>query len=117
MESITSNTSKNVSVKEDPVVVYFTEQLKKKIPNSLLNVILYGSRARGDNKKYSDYDFAVILKEKNEEITEIIYDIGYGVLDDFEILASCLIWNEADWNVQQKFPIGKNILKDGIWIV
>lgn len=117
MEFILQNTSKDVSMKKDPVVVYFTEQLQKQIPNSLQNVILYGSRARGDNKKHSDYDFVVLLKEKNEEISEIIYDIGYGVLDEFEILASCLIWNEADWNVQQKFPIGKNILKDGIWIL
>jgi hypothetical protein len=46
-----------------------------------------------------------------------VYDIGYGILDKYEKLASCLIWNEEEWKIQQKFPIGKNILKDGIWLL
>lgn len=103
--------------KKDPVVISFTEELKKQIPQYLKNVALYGSRARRDNKKHSDYDFVVLLKEKNEEILEIIYDIGYGILDKYEQLASCLIWNEKEWSIQKNFPIGKHILKDGIWMI
>jgi predicted nucleotidyltransferase len=107
----------NVDLKKDQVVISFTEELKNQIPKYLKNVILYGSRARGDNKKNSDYDFVVLLNKKNEEISEIVYDIGYGILDKYEKLASCLIWNEEEWKIQQKFPIGKNILKDGIWLL
>ncbi len=103
--------------KKDQVVIGFTEELKKQIPLHLKNVALYGSRARGDNKKHSDYDFVVLLKEKNEEVLEIIYDIGYGILDKYEKLASILIWNEEDWSIQKNFLIGKNILKDGIWML
>lgn len=103
--------------KEDDVVIDFTEELKKQIPKYLKNIALYGSRARGDNKKYSDYDFMVLLKEKNEDVSEIIYDIGYGILDKYEKLASCLICNEKDWEFHQKFPIGKNILRDGVWML
>ena len=87
---------KNYNPKEDNIVIDFTEELKKQIPSYLKNVALYGSRARGDNKKYSDYDFMVLLKEKNEDVSEIIYDIGYGILDKYEKLTSCLIWNEKD---------------------
>ncbi|MBK6607219.1 MAG: nucleotidyltransferase domain-containing protein [Leptospiraceae bacterium] len=108
---------KNYNPKEDNIVIDFTEELKKQIPSYLKNVALYGSRARGDNKKYSDYDFMVLLKEKNEDVSEIIYDIGYGILDKYEKLASCLIWNEKDWEFHQKFPIGKNILRDGVWML
>lgn len=103
--------------RQDPVVLYFTEKLKKQIPNSLTGIVLFGSRARGDNRKHSDYDFAVILKEKNEEISEIIYDVGYEVLNEFEKLATCLIWNEEEWSLQQKLSIGKNILRDGVWVL
>ena len=74
---------KNYNPKEDNVVIDFTEELKKQIPSYLKNVALYGSRARGDNKKYSDYDFMVLLKEKNEDVSEIIYDIGYGILEKY----------------------------------
>ncbi len=103
--------------KQDPVVISFTEELKNQIPNYLKNIILYGSRAKGDNKKHSDYDFVVLLFERNEKISEIVYDIGYGILDKYEKLASCLILNETEWKIQQNFLIGKNILKYGIWIL
>lgn len=103
--------------KKDPIVISFTEELKNQIPEYLKNIALYGSRARGDNKKNSDYDFVVLLSERNEKISEIVYEIGYGILDKYEKLASCLIWNEEEWGVQQKFLIGKNILKEGIWML
>ena len=66
---------KNYNPKEDNVVIDFTEELKKQIPSYLKNVALYGSRARGDNKKYSDYDFMVLLKEKNE--SSMISDMAF----------------------------------------
>ncbi|HMV78498.1 MAG TPA: nucleotidyltransferase domain-containing protein [Leptospiraceae bacterium] len=66
----------NYDPKQDQVVISFTDELKKQIPNYLKNIALYGSRARGNNKKHSDYDFVVLLNEKNEETAEIIYDIG-----------------------------------------
>lgn len=103
--------------REDEVVISFTDELKKQLPLYLKNIALYGSRARGDNKKYSDYDFMVLLSEKNEEISEVIYEIGYHILDKYDKLASCLIWNEKDWEFHRKFSIGKNIQRDGIWML
>ncbi|MCB1160942.1 MAG: nucleotidyltransferase domain-containing protein, partial [Leptospiraceae bacterium] len=75
---------------QDEIVIFFLNELKKNISENLKNVILYGSRARGDFFKHSDYDFLIILKKKNLQIKELIYDIGYEVLDVFEKLASCI---------------------------
>lgn len=100
--------------KKDEVVIRFVAELKRTIPADLRNVILYGSRARGDFKEFSDYDFLVILSKKNYEINETIYDAGYLILDSYEKLASCIIWDEKEFNRKKEFSLGKNILREGI---
>lgn len=100
--------------KKDEVVIRFVEELKRTIPADLRNIILYGSRARGDFKEFSDYDFLVILSKKNYELNETIYDAGYLILDSYEKLASCIIWDENEFKRKKEFSLGKNILREGI---
>ncbi len=100
--------------KKDQIVIRFVDELKRTIPADLRNIILYGSRARGDFKEFSDYDFLVILSQKNYELNETIYDAGYLILDSYEKLASCIIWDEKEFNRKKDFSLGKNILREGI---
>ena len=46
--------------KTDKIVDSFVKKVREKIPSS--KIYLFGSRARGDGKKDSDYDFLVISK-------------------------------------------------------
>lgn len=58
--------------KVDPELLNFIQKLVQKYySNQNLKVILFGSRARGDNHERSDWDFAVKAKE---EITEFFLD-------------------------------------------
>jgi predicted nucleotidyltransferase len=106
--------TKTYDPKKDEVVIRFVDELKKTIPLKLKNVILYGSRARGDYNKNSDYDFLVILSQKNYELNETVYDAGYLILDSYEKLASCIIWDEKEFSRKKDFSLAKNILKEGI---
>lgn len=107
------NTS-SYSPLQDEIVIRFVGELKKNIPQYLKKVILYGSRARGDHKKNSDYDFLVILSQKNLQLNDLVYDAGYSILDSYEKLASCIIWDEMEWNQKKDFSFAKNISRDGI---
>ena len=100
--------------KNDKIVIRFVEELKKTIPENLKNIILYGSRARGDFWEFSDYDFLIILSNKNYELKESVYDAGYRILDSYEKLASCIIWDEKELDRKKDFSLCKNILKEGI---
>ncbi|MCB1176437.1 MAG: nucleotidyltransferase domain-containing protein, partial [Leptospiraceae bacterium] len=101
--------SKNNQV--DILTEFFSENLKNKLTESLSALILFGSHARGDFTKNSDYDFLIILKEKNKELEDIILDVCVETLNKFDKLVTCLIWEEKDWELKKRFPIGKNILK------
>ncbi|MBF0452084.1 MAG: nucleotidyltransferase domain-containing protein [Candidatus Magnetomorum sp.] len=85
------------------------------VPNS--DIILYGSRVRGEAKKYSDWDFLILVdhainKRTKDEIKDCLYDIE---LEYNEILSS-IIRTKHEWNSSKysAMPFKKNIEKEGI---
>jgi uncharacterized protein len=84
-------------------------------PNS--QVILFGSRARGDYRKDSDWDFLILMDRKvneklKEEIREKIYD---STLSTFQGITS-FVENKQEWNEFEHTDLHKNISKDGLEI-
>lgn len=79
-------------------------------------VILFGSRARGDFKYDSDWDFLILLKikkvtkaEKNR-LRDRIYEIE---LESNEVI-SPLIYSEFEWEKRSVMPIYKKIKEEGV---
>lgn len=94
-------------------------KVKKRIKNvdPRARVILFGSRARNDAKKNSDWDF-LILTESNpdREFRNKIYDeLFESELETDEVFTG-IIQNIESWNEYSKTPVYQNIVKDGIEI-
>ncbi|MGV8090351.1 MAG: nucleotidyltransferase domain-containing protein [Mangrovibacterium sp.] len=88
-----------------------------KDPNA--EIYLYGSRARGDNRKDSDWDILVITpKEKvtfdyENDLRDPIYDIE---LESGEVI-SLLIYSKSEWQRKKSIsPLFTNVIKEGIRI-
>jgi predicted nucleotidyltransferase len=95
--------------------------IKNKIhrKNPEAQIILYGSRARGDFNKYSDWDILILLnesivdKKKEMEYREEIFDIE---LETGESI-STFVFSKKDWeNKYSITPLYDNIKKEGIHI-
>jgi len=97
----------------DKKALYFSSRLRKKV-SGLHRVFLFGSRARGDAREGSDYDFAVILEKKNVKIIKAIRGAEVDFLDKYDVLSSSVIFNIAEWEKHKNLPIGLNIARDGI---
>jgi predicted nucleotidyltransferase len=85
--------------------------------DSVKDVVLFGSQARGDSNKFSDYDVLIILKKdytgKDENrILDLCYDIDlkYNILLDVHIISN----NELN-TIRGKQPIYINAIKSGIY--
>jgi uncharacterized protein len=98
----------------DDKALFFAGRLREQIGSRLLQLVLFGSRARGDAHEGSDYDFLVVLDTKDEAIRERILITESEFMNKFEELSACLIFDEPDWERNKKFPIGINILRDGV---
>jgi predicted nucleotidyltransferase len=92
----------------------FARIVKKRLKNNLKKIILFGSHARGDYNDNSDYDILVIVDKKNKSIQDIILDACVEIMDNYYELIGCIVCDEKEWEMKKRFPIGLNILKEGV---
>ena len=95
-----------------------TKLIKRNIsdidPNA--QVILFGSRARGDERLESDWDLLVLTDypidlEKERQFRNHLYDLELETGEPFSLFA----YSKNDWNTKQKItPFYLNVTKDGI---
>ena len=85
--------------------------------NSIKDVILFGSQARGGCKEYSDYDILIILdkdysgKDENQ-ILDLCYDIDlqFNILLDVHLISSTELTS-----IRGRQPVFVNAIKSGIY--
>ena len=87
--------------------------------DSTAEVILYGSRARGDNKRDSDWDVMILLKQKNVD-KRVEQTFRHHLLDlelEIGVPISVFVYSKSDWEGKYSItPLFKSIKKEGILI-
>jgi predicted nucleotidyltransferase len=80
-------------------------------------VVLYGSRARGDADEYSDYDILIIVDgpvdmNLKKEILSKVYPLE---LETGAVL-TLIVYSKQKWNspLYRAMPFRKNVEKDGV---
>lgn len=100
-----------------------TDKILSRIKKIILNVepkaniYLYGSRARKDNKKHSDYDILILLEQNKINLT-LERKISYPLFDlEFEIgeIISPMIYSKKEWETKYTItPFYENVMKERI---
>jgi predicted nucleotidyltransferase len=80
-------------------------------------VVLFGSRARGNPRQDSDYDFLVLLNipldfKLKSQILDKLYDIELN----FDCILGVLIENSEYWKMLENTPIFSEIAHEGITV-
>jgi predicted nucleotidyltransferase len=79
------------------------------------SIILFGSRARKDFDKYSDWDILVLTNEKtgfglNRKLRSKLFQLEF----EKNISIGSLIQNRNEWEKKKAYPIHMEVDKDGI---
>lgn len=92
----------------------------KQIVNStepLATVILFGSFARGDNKKYSDIDILILVDKDRisysdeKRIKYPLYDLEF----DTGKVISPIVFSRKDWETRHRItPFYENVKREGV---
>lgn len=77
-------------------------------------IILFGSRARGDYKTNSDWDFLILAsKQINETFKKKIREALIDTELEAEEVISTLIYSQKTWSEYKYTPLYKNITNEG----
>jgi predicted nucleotidyltransferase len=86
-------------------------------PNAI--VILFGSRARGDQKADSDLDLLILLekdkitREDEKRVKYPLYEIEF----EYSQIISPLVLSKNDWETRHRVtPLFRNVAREGIWL-
>lgn len=78
-------------------------------------IILFGSRARGDNRKNSDWDVLILLEVPiYEEVKKEIRDALFELELEYDQAVSSVIFNKKDWLDMSITPLYQNIEHEGV---
>lgn len=79
-------------------------------------IVLFGSRARGDNKPWSDYDVLLIVDRRDQALKDRIYDSVVEIQADMGCDLSLKIVSEIEWNKRraQGSRFASNVAREGI---
>ncbi len=97
----------------DPRVVRFRDALRIHYGARIERMVLFGSRARGDGHRRSDYDIAIFLQDIGSEWEEIrkITDIRFETLMDPETV-HVVLRQAGSWD--ERSPFMSEIRRDAL---
>ncbi|MBR6142312.1 MAG: nucleotidyltransferase domain-containing protein [Bacteroidaceae bacterium] len=78
--------------------------------------ILFGSRARGNARKDSDWDILILLDKESitrgdkENISYPIFELGW----EMDEMIHPIIYTTKEWESKSYTPFYKNVMKEGV---
>jgi len=108
--SIDSNAS------PDKKLARLSQNLRSRLGKNLQQLVLFGSRARGDARADSDYDLLVLVNEVNRGVKDAIDDVAGEMLYEFGMVVSAFPTSKEAVRSRKYSPLLLNVAKEGVAI-
>lgn len=100
----------------DPIIKQLSETLKKEIGKSIKDIILFGSRARGDSYPDSDYDLIVLVDRETKELEDKIFNLSCEIGWEHNVIITVFVYKKSYYDRKKYEPLFMNIRKEGVHI-
>lgn len=97
---------------ESEAILDLIERLNQGYSDQVAEVILYGSKARGDSSPDSDIDLLVLMKSDDRTVRRLILQLAARISLEHDVILSLMVMSEARWREHEGLSIYLNILQD-----
>ena len=102
--------------KFDLIVKKVANDLKVELRGQIIDIILFGSRARGDFQNESDYDILVLVTKKTKALIDQIDDIVWEIAWEHNVVITAFVYEKSRFENDRFEPLFMNIQKEGVLV-
>lgn len=106
--------------KDRELIVELKKRISLDVKGHLRQIIVFGSRARGEAIDGSDIDVIALVDEKTSEIEKKLEDVAYQVMwdHDFKPIISLKVFAESQFNnyIKKGFSFYKHVQDEGVFV-
>ncbi len=101
---------------ERAAVTEYIARIRSRFPDRVLDVILFGSKVRGDADIESDIDLLVLVDTENNEFRSELWRVASDVSLGYNVVLSPRVFGQARWAETRRIrlPLYRAIVADGV---
>jgi len=94
----------------------FVELLRRYYPERVQQTILFGSKARGDSRPWSDIDILIVVDRDDWRLSHAISDLAADVSLEYDVQIGPRIIGRERWERMKRHSFGlyRNVATEGI---
>lgn len=106
----------HLSTKEKDAINACSLGITEWVGENLAGLWLFGSKARGDDRPYSDIDLLLIVKEVSSKIQWEVYEIAADYSLEYDVLFNIHIIDRAEWEKRKRWQdtLWREVHQDGV---
>ena len=96
----------------------YRQALRERFPDLIEDIIIFGSKARGDAGPDSDVDVLIILQEGEREIKKAVRRLGHELSVLSDAVPSIMVYTKVEWmeRGQSGSPFYRAVMRDGVQV-
>ena len=97
----------------------YRKALRERHPGTVLRMVIYGSKARGDAREDSDLDVLLVVRDGSGHLKIPLREIGYELAATSEAVPSILAYTREEWEGRKRrgYPFQKIVERDGVSVL
>jgi predicted nucleotidyltransferase len=106
----------HLEAQEQQAVQSFVCQLRDLLAEQLLDVVLFGSKARGDSGPWSDIDILIVVQVEGWPLRREISTLAARISLEYDVLIGPRVIGRERWERmrQDRFRLYQNVAAEGI---
>jgi len=107
---------RHLTTPEKKALAEYLRRLKATCGDTVLRVVLYGSKVRGDYDQESDLDLLVVMNSDDPHLLEAAGQLSFSLKLDYGVALSDLVVGASryDWMRRHEEPLFRNIRDEGV---